>query len=56
MANFNELSGIKQWAAALGVAALLTGALYFTLFKSQREIVSGRRRDRETPRPDLLAE
>ncbi len=37
MANFNELSGIKQWAAALGVAALLTGALYFTLFKSQRE-------------------
>jgi type IV pilus assembly protein PilO len=37
MANFNEMSGIKQWAAALGVAALLTGALYFTLFKSQRE-------------------
>src|SRR4029077_17435730 len=37
MANFNELSGIKQWAAALGVAALITGALYFTLFKSQRE-------------------
>jgi type IV pilus assembly protein PilO len=37
MANFNEISGIKQWAAALGVAALLTGALYFTLFKSQRE-------------------
>ena len=26
MANFNELSGIKQWAAALGVAALITGA------------------------------
>jgi hypothetical protein len=37
MANFNELSGIKQWAAALGVAALITGALYFTIFKSQRE-------------------
>src|SRR6202022_687057 len=37
MANFNELSGIKQWAAALGMAALITGALYFTLFKSQRE-------------------
>src|SRR5450631_1798077 len=37
MANFNEISGIKQWGAALGVAVLLTGALYFTLFKSQRE-------------------
>jgi type IV pilus assembly protein PilO len=37
MANFNELSGIKQWAATLGVAVLLTGALYYTLFKSQRE-------------------
>ncbi len=37
MANFNELSGIKQWAAALGVAVLITVALYFTLFKSQRE-------------------
>ena len=37
MANFNELSGIKQWAAALGVAVLITAALYFTLFKSQRE-------------------
>ncbi|HYM05513.1 MAG TPA: type 4a pilus biogenesis protein PilO [Terriglobales bacterium] len=37
MANFNELSGIKQWAAAVGVAALITVALYFTLFKSQRE-------------------
>ena len=37
MANFNEMSGIKQWAAVVGVAAVLTGALYFTLFKSQRE-------------------
>jgi type IV pilus assembly protein PilO len=37
MANFNELSGLKQWAALLAGAALLTGALYFTVFKSQRE-------------------
>jgi type IV pilus assembly protein PilO len=37
MANINELSGIKQWAAAAGVAVLVTCALYFTLFKSQRE-------------------
>lgn len=37
MANFNELSGIKQWAAMLGVAVLITAGLYFTLFKSQRE-------------------
>jgi len=37
MANFNEMSGIKQWAAVLGVAAIITVALYFTLFKSQRE-------------------
>src|SRR6476620_6193906 len=37
MANFNEMSGIKQWAAVVGVAILITGALYFTMFKSQRE-------------------
>jgi type IV pilus assembly protein PilO len=37
MANFNEISGIKQWAATVGVAVLVTVALYFTLFKSQRE-------------------
>ena len=37
MANFSEMSGIKQWASVVGVAALLTGALYFTLFKTERE-------------------
>jgi type IV pilus assembly protein PilO len=37
MANFNEMSGLKQWAALLAGAALISGALYFTLFKSQRE-------------------
>jgi type IV pilus assembly protein PilO len=35
--NFSEMSGIKQWALVLGVAALLSGALFFTYFKSQRE-------------------
>jgi len=34
--NFNEISGIKQWALALGVVALLSGGLYFTYFKTQR--------------------
>jgi|SRR6266567_343243 type IV pilus assembly protein PilO len=36
MANFNEISGIKQWALVLGVAGLLSAALYFTYFKTQR--------------------
>ena len=37
MANISELSGLKQWAALVAGAALITGALYFTIFKSQRE-------------------
>ena len=37
MANFNEMSGIKQWGAVVGVGLVLTVALYFTMFKSQRE-------------------
>jgi Tfp pilus assembly protein PilO len=37
MANFSEISGLKQWGALVGGAALLTVALYFTVFKSQRE-------------------
>lgn len=37
MAIFDEISGLKQWGALLGGAFLLTGALYFTVFKSQRE-------------------
>lgn len=35
--NFNEMSGIKQWGLVLAVAAMLTAALYFTYFKTQRE-------------------
>ena len=37
MANFGEMSGVKQWAVLLAGAALISGALYFTLFKTQRE-------------------
>jgi type IV pilus assembly protein PilO len=33
--NFNELSGVKQWAAVLAGGALITAALYFTMFKPQ---------------------
>ncbi len=36
MGNFNELSGLKQWAALVVGAALVSIALYFTVFKSQR--------------------
>jgi type IV pilus assembly protein PilO len=37
MANFGEMSGIKQWAVVLGGAALITAGLYYTVFKSQRD-------------------
>src|SRR2546423_13907335 len=37
MANFSELSGIKQWGAVIVGGALVTAALYFTVFKSQNE-------------------
>jgi len=37
MGNFSELSGLKQWATLVLGAILLTAALHFTLFKSQRE-------------------
>ena len=35
--NFSELSGIKQWGAVIAGAAVVTAALYFTVFKSQSE-------------------
>jgi type IV pilus assembly protein PilO len=50
MANFNEISGLKQWAALLAGAALITGALYFTLFKSQREANAVAQQNLETKR------
>jgi type IV pilus assembly protein PilO len=35
MENFSELSSIKQWGVLVLGAALITGALYYTTFKSQ---------------------
>lgn len=37
MANFGEMSGVKQWGAVLGGALVLSGALYFTTFKGMQE-------------------
>ncbi|HEY6766150.1 MAG TPA: type 4a pilus biogenesis protein PilO [Candidatus Sulfotelmatobacter sp.] len=37
MANFSELSGLKQWGAVIAGGAVVTAALYFTVFKSQSE-------------------
>lgn len=37
MGNFSELSGLKQLAALVLGAVLVTTGLHFTLFKSQRE-------------------
>jgi type IV pilus assembly protein PilO len=37
MANFGELSGLKQWGVVLAGGAIVTAALYFTVFKSQSE-------------------
>lgn len=35
--NFDELSGIKQWGAVIVGGALVSAALYFTMFKSQSD-------------------
>ena len=37
MANFSEMSGIKQWAVVLGVAALVSAALYLLVYRSQQQ-------------------
>jgi len=37
MANFSELSGIKQWGAVILGGAIVTAALYFTMFKAQND-------------------
>lgn len=37
MESFSELSGIKQWGMILAGAALITGALYFTMYKGQED-------------------
>src|ERR1700687_3153634 len=35
--NFDELSGIKQWGAVIVGGALVSAALYCTMFKSQSD-------------------
>jgi type IV pilus assembly protein PilO len=35
--NFSELSGLKQWGAVIVGGALVTTALYFTVFKNQND-------------------
>jgi len=35
--NFTELSGLKQWAAVIVGGALVTAALYYTVFKNQSD-------------------
>src|SRR5258708_149141 len=35
--NFNELSGLKQWGVVVAGGALVSAALYYTVFKSQRD-------------------
>jgi type IV pilus assembly protein PilO len=35
--NFNDMSGMKQWGLVLAIAGLLSAALYFTYFKTQRD-------------------
>src|SRR5215472_767199 len=37
MANFSELSGIKQWGLVILGGGIVTAALIFTVFKSQNE-------------------
>jgi type IV pilus assembly protein PilO len=37
MANFSELSGIKQWGLVILGGGIVTAALFFTVFKSQNE-------------------
>ena len=37
MANFGELSGIKQWGIVIAGGLVVTAALWFTVFKTQNE-------------------
>ena len=36
MANFGEMSEVNQWGLAVGAAVLVSAALFFTYFKTQR--------------------
>jgi len=35
--NFGEFTGLKQWAALVAGSAILSGALYYTVFKSESD-------------------
>ena len=37
MANFSEISGIKQWAIVVGAVVLVTAALYMVGYKNQQQ-------------------
>jgi type IV pilus assembly protein PilO len=37
MENFSEMPALKQWGVIVVGAALVTGALYYTIFKNQRD-------------------
>jgi len=37
MANFGEMSGLKQWAVVIGGALVVSAGLYYTVFKTQRD-------------------
>ena len=37
MANFSEMSGIKQWGVVVGAVVLVTAALYMVVFKGQQD-------------------
>jgi len=63
MENFSEMPALKQWGAIVVGAALVTGALYYTVFKNQRdanaqaqhslELKMGENRQLESYRPKL---
>jgi type IV pilus assembly protein PilO len=63
MENFSEMPALKQWAAIVVGAALVTGVLHYTIFKNQRdanaqaqhslELKMGENRQLESYRPKL---
>jgi len=54
MANFGELSGIKQLGILIGVAVLATAGLFFTVFKTQREANAAAQQRLEAKRKEQL--
>ena len=48
MANLGEMTGEKQWLAAVGGVLLLTAAIYFTLFRGMRDANATAQKDLES--------